>query len=118
MVTGRKPHLRVTASIASAAGTKAEFIRAHSQDDAFYGQLIEQYLSQFSSATRLDIDNLLEGKLGDELNQLEKGRKIGNLLTALRRSGKIINKGSRRYPLWKLTGGLDQYEHKDAERAG
>ena len=102
LIEGRKPHLRVTPGIAALTGTKADFIRAHSQDDAFYGRLLEQYLETFASASRTDVNDLLMPKLGDDLSVEEKRRKISKLLTSLREQGIIANNGSRRYPRWEL----------------
>ena len=102
LIEGRKPHLHVTPGIAAATDTKSEFIRAHSQDDVFYGRLVEQYLKKFGTSTRSDLDDLLEPKLGDELSAEEKRRKVSKLLTAMRKSGVITNTGSRRYSKWSL----------------
>lgn len=102
LIEGRKPHLRVTPGIAAVTGTKADFIRAHSQDDVFYGRLVEQYLETFGTASRASIDDLLEPKLGEELSAEEKRRKISKLLTSMREKGIIVNCGSRRYPQWRL----------------
>lgn len=102
LIVGRKPHLRVAPVIAEASGTKVEYVKAHSQDDAFYRQLIINLLEEFGSATRQEVNELLFTKLGDMLTDDEKNKKIGNLLVQLRREGRIVNSGSRRYPKWEL----------------
>ncbi|TPF86820.1 transcriptional regulator [Bifidobacterium sp. UTCIF-37] len=104
LIEGRKPHLRVAPVVASATDTKADFIRAHSQDDMFYRRLVEQYLKTFGTATRSDINELLIPKFGEDLSDSEKQRKIDNLLTAMRRDGVIANIGSRRYSKWRIAG--------------
>lgn len=104
LIEGRKPHLRVTPVVAAATDTKADFIRAHSQDDVFYQRLVEQYLKTFGVATRSDFNNLLVSKLGEDLSDGEKQHKIDNLLTSMRRDGVIVNTGSRRYSQWRLGG--------------
>ena len=88
----------------AATDTKADFIRAHSQDDVFYQRLVEQYLKTFGVATRSDLNDLLVPKLGEDLSDGEKQHKIDNLLTAMRRDGVIVNTGSRRYSQWRLGG--------------
>ncbi|PST45398.1 hypothetical protein CPA40_11275 [Bifidobacterium callitrichos] len=90
--------------VAAATDTKADFIRAHSQDDMFYRRLVEQYLKTFGTATRSDINELLIPKFGEDLSDSEKQRKIDNLLTAMRRDGVIANTGSRRYSKWRIAG--------------
>ncbi|MBL3529440.1 MAG: putative DNA binding domain-containing protein [gamma proteobacterium endosymbiont of Lamellibrachia anaximandri] len=102
LIEGRKPNLHVSATVAKAAGSKAEYIRTRAQDDAFYAQLITDYLAKFGQATRQEIDTLLMGKLSDALNEEQKRHKIGNLLTKLRRSGRIRNTGSRKASQWEL----------------
>jgi hypothetical protein len=53
-------------------------------------------------ASRADIDKLLVDKLSDALTPEQKQRKIGNLLTKLRRSRQIHNEGSKKVPIWRL----------------
>ncbi len=72
----------------------------------FYQRLIISYLEEFGSASRQDINKLLFTKLGDMLTDDEKNKKVGNLLTSLRREGRIFNAGSRRYPEWELKQGF------------
>ena len=76
------------------------------QDDMFYQRLIISYLEEFGSASRQDINKLLFTKLGDMLTDDEKNKKVGNLMTSLRREGRIFNAGSRRYPEWELKQGF------------
>jgi ATP-dependent DNA helicase RecG len=102
LIEGRKPNFHVSAIIAAATGNKAEYIRTRAQDDAHYAKLITDYLQKFGQASRQEIDTLLKKHLSDALNDYQKGRKIGNLLTNLRRSGRIYNEGSRGKPVWKI----------------
>ena len=81
-------------------------MKAHNQDDMFYQRLIISYLEEFGSASRQDINKLLFTKLGDMLTDDEKNKKVGNLMTSLRREGRIFNAGSRRYPEWELKQGF------------
>src|SRR3989338_5472151 len=102
LIEGRKPNLFVSASVARATATKAEYIKTRAQDDEFYSKLIKDYLKKFQSATRGEIDKLLWDKLSDALNDQQKTNKISNLLTNMRRSGMIRNMGSKKTPLWQL----------------
>ena len=102
LVEGRKPNLHVSATMAKATASKADYIRTRAQDDAFYAQLVADYLRQFGSASRREIDNLLWDKLSEALDDEQKWNKISNLLTKLRRAGRIRNAGSRRVPKWQL----------------
>ncbi len=102
LIEGRKPHLHVSAAVAKATATKADYIRTRSQDNTFYAKLITDYLGKFGKASRKEIDKLLWDKLSPALDDKERGNKIANLLTKLRRDGRIHNTGSRKKPQWKL----------------
>lgn len=102
LVEGRKPHLRVAATIADATGTRAEYIRTRAQDDDFYVKQVRDYLEQFGSGTRGDLDGLLLPQLSDALSEAQKHTKVKNLLAAMRRDGVIVNLGTRPQPRWVL----------------
>ncbi len=102
LVEGRKPNLHVSALVAKVTASKADYIRTRAQDDAFYAKLITDYLGKFGKASRREIDELLWDKLSDALGDEQKKNKISNLITKLRRSGRIRNDGSRKAPEWRL----------------
>lgn len=102
LIEGRKPNLHVSAQIADATASMVDYIRTRAQDDLFYAKLLTDYLGKFGSADRAEINKLLVDKLSDALNEEQKQDKISNLLTNLRRGGKIINTGSRKAPKWAL----------------
>lgn len=102
LIEGRKPHLHVSAAVAKAMAKKADYIKTRAQDDDYYCKLITDYLKKFAKASRGEIDNLLMDKLSSALDHEQKKKKIGNLLTKLRRSGKIRNDGPKKAPKWIL----------------
>ncbi len=102
LIEGRKPNLHVSAVVAKMTADKAEYIRTRAQDDAFYTKLLIDYLTKFGKASRQEINNLLWDKLSDALDDEQKSNKVANLLTNLRRSGRIRNTGSRKVPQWEL----------------
>ena len=102
LIEGKRPNLYVSATVAKATASKADYIRTRGQDDDFYKQMIIDLLTQFGSATRKDIDQLLSNKLSDALDDAQKETKIGRLLTSLRRAERIKNDGSRKAPVWVL----------------
>lgn len=102
LIEGRKPNFHVSASVAIATNATADYIRTRALDDAFSKQLILDYLEKFQPATRQEIDDFLLEKLGAALNSEQKTTKISNLLTSLRRAGKIENQGSRKAPKWLI----------------
>lgn len=102
LIEGHKPNLHVSATVANATATKADYIRTRAQDDEFYAKLVMDYLTKFGSANRREIDTLLLDKLSDALDEEQKENKIGNLLTSLRLADRIENTGSRKAPQWVL----------------
>jgi ATP-dependent DNA helicase RecG len=102
LIEGRKPNFHVSALVADATASKVDYIQTRAQDDAFYAKLITDYLEKFGQADRTEINKLLINKLSDALSEKQKEDKIGNLLTNMRRSGKIVNTGSRKAPKWEF----------------
>ena len=101
-VEGRRPHLHVSSVVAAAADTKADYIRTRAQDDSHYAKLVTDYLTEFSAASRQEINDLLWPKLSDALSDRQKSDKITNILAKMRRGGKIHNAGTRQFPQWEL----------------
>lgn len=102
LIEGRKPNYHVSATVAEATASKADYIRTRPQDDAFYTKLLTDYLEKFGQASRPEIGRLLTDKLSDALDDKQKYNKISSLLTKLRRSGVIVNTGSDTASCWKL----------------
>ena len=103
LVEGRRPRLHVSSVVAAASETRAEYIRTRAQSDAHYAKLIVDYLEEFGSASRQNINELLWDKLSDALDDEQKRNKVMNLLTKMRKSGQIRNVGTRPKPRWVLT---------------
>ena len=102
LIEGRRPNYRVSAVVSKATASKADYIRTRAQDDEFYAKLLADYLKKFGKASRKEINQLLLPKLSDALTAQQKDRKIGNLLSNLRRADRIRNSGSRAHPVWAL----------------
>lgn len=102
LIEGRKPNFHVSATVAEATASKAEYIRTRGFDDAHYKKMILELLGKFGSASRQEIDRLLAGKLSDALDEEQKQNKISNLISNLRRAKRIRNAGSRKAPVWVL----------------
>jgi ATP-dependent DNA helicase RecG len=102
LIEGRKPNYHVSAQVAAATDQKADYIRTRAQDDEFYAKLLTDYLQRYGSATRAEINKLLLPKLSEVLSAEQKDNKVANLLTQLRRTGRIHNSGTRARPVWRL----------------
>ena len=57
--------------------------------DLHFKDMILQYLRSFGGATRAELNTLLQSKLSDVLTEEQKIRKIGNMLSALKKQGVI-----------------------------
>ena len=103
LVEGRAPNVFVASKVAAITGDKAQYIRNRAFDDAHYKKMIYDYLAEYGSASRAEIDRLLKGKLSDVLNEQQQLVKIKNLLAAMARKDKsIVNHGSKKKPEWRL----------------
>lgn len=103
LIEGRKPNFHVSAQIAKATASVADYLRTRGQDDTFYLKQITDYLTVKGEASRADINQLLLGKFSDALTDEQKYNKVSNLLGKLRRRGAIKNVGSDTAPRWQLT---------------
>lgn len=104
LVEGRYPNLFVSSHIAAVTGDKTAYIRNRAFDDSHYKKMIISFLTEYGSASRKDIDNLLLDKLSDALDEQQKKNKVRNLIYALaKRDNSIVNKGSSAKPHWVLT---------------
>jgi len=102
LIEGRKPNLRVSEKGVHAPKDRVTYILTRGQDDEFYEKLTLDFIRQWGSASRKDVDNLLKEKLSDSLDDTQRTNKVSNLLTGMRRRGLIVNTGARKTPRWKL----------------
>ena len=105
LIEGRRPNLFVSAEVAAATDTKADYIRKRAFDKQHYIKMMKEYLEKFGYATRQDIDKLLLDKISDALNSRQKNKFISNLLQEMRRQGIIYSVGGKRGrgAVWKLS---------------
>ncbi len=103
LIEGRYPNLFVASKIAAADGHKASYIKNRTFDEGYYKQLIINFIKEYGSATRKEIDDLLLEKLSDILKPEQKKIKINNLLNRMANKEKSIkNVGSDRSSKWVL----------------
>ena len=106
MIEGRKPNFFVSAHVADATNTRAEYTRNKGLDDQYYKKLILQHIQKFKSASASEVRDLLLDKLPGSLTQTQKQSKVKNLLTALRTTGlddqKIVATRQGKGARWKL----------------
>lgn len=92
LVEGRYPKLYLSEYVAKTANNdelKTEYIKNKSFNDLHFKDMIIAYLRSFGGATRGELNTLLQSKLSDILSDEQKIRKIGNLLSSLKKDGVI-----------------------------
>ena len=89
LVEGRKPHLRVSASVAKATGTQADYIQSRGHSDEYCSALITDHLKKHGRASRSEIDEIVYPALSIELSDEQKSNKVKNLLSKMRREGAV-----------------------------
>jgi len=102
LIEGRKPNYYISAKVAQKTGQKAAYTKNKPFDTAYYLDFIEKAIREHGVIERKDADELLWNKLPDWMNDKQKKIKINNLLSELRKKGKIKNNGSDKKPKWVL----------------
>jgi ATP-dependent DNA helicase RecG len=103
LIEGRKPNYFLSKDMAQITGQKAAYSRNKAFNKAYYLDLIMKALAHHKALDRKEINELLRDKLPDVLDDKQKKAKIGNLLSELRKAGRICNKGSDAKPVWVIT---------------
>jgi len=96
LIEGRRPNLFVSAKVAAATETKADYIRKRPFEKEHYKKMVEDYLRQFHVAKRKDFDKLLLRNLSDVLSSDQKKNFVTNLLQEMRRAEIVKIIGSKR----------------------
>jgi ATP-dependent DNA helicase RecG len=102
LIEGRKPNYFIARSLAQQTGQKARYSKNAAFDKQYYLDLICKAVKEHGTMTRKDIDELLWNKLPEWMDDKQRKAKVGNLLSELRRHGKIVNQGSDGQPSWAL----------------
>lgn len=102
LIEGRRPNIFVSAQIAQETGQKAMYSKVKGFDKQYYLDLIIKAIREHQSLTRVDIDELLLGKLPENYSVMQKKNKINNLISELRSDGVIVNQGTLKKPVWVL----------------
>ena len=102
LIEGRKPNFYIAKPLAQKTGQKASYSKNKAFDKQYYLDLVCKAIGEHSLMTRKDIDELLWNKLPDWMNDKQRKNKVGNLITELRQSERIENKGTLKQPEWVL----------------
>ncbi len=103
LIEGRYPNIFISSKLSKTIEDKTQHIKNRAFDNDYYKNLIVSYLKEYDSATRKEINELLENKLSDVLSEEQKETRIKNILYDMsKKDNLIINIGSNRYPKWEL----------------
>ena len=100
LIEGRKPNFFISIRVAETVRQKAAYTKNKAFDKAYYLDLIVKAINEHGFLERSDVDELLWNKLPEWMDEKQKKIKINNLLSELRRKGKIKNKGSDARSKW------------------
>lgn len=101
-IEGRKPNIFLSSKVVALTKDeklKAQYIKNKSFDDSHFKELMLSYLKTYHVGTKAALIELLKDKLSDTLSEEQKVKKVTNLLSALKREGKIKSLG---YSKWGL----------------
>lgn len=102
LIEGRKPNVYISKVVAQIVGEQVSYTKNKGFEDSYYRDLIKRALRQHGQLGRKEIDNLLLEKLPDILSSEQKIRKIGNLLTYLRKKEAIYLAKNKKWTLREL----------------
>lgn len=91
-IEGRKPNSYLSHKIIESTNNEylhAEYLANRSFDDAYFKDMVLEYLKKFGDTKRNTIENLLVPKLSAVLTDVKKKNKVANLLKSLKAEGKI-----------------------------
>ncbi len=102
LIEGRKPNFYISLKVAQRIGQKADYSKNRAFDKGYYLDLIEKAIREHGFVERKDADDLLWNKLPEWMDEKQRKNKVKNLLSELKRSGRIVNSGSDAKPKWVL----------------
>ena len=109
LIEGRKPNYHISAVVAISTNEREQYIKNRGFKDEHYKKMIIDYIQQYGSATKTNIDHLILDILPAVLDEKRKANKVRNLVYALSKKAKMIeNQGTVRYPKWVLRSSKTQ----------
>lgn len=102
LIEGRRPNFYISLKVAQRIGQKADYSKNKAFNKSYYLDLIVKAIQEHGFLERKDVDALLWNKLPEWMDEKQKKNKVTNLLSELRRTGKICNSGSDTKPHWIL----------------
>ncbi|MBF0159943.1 MAG: putative DNA binding domain-containing protein [Magnetococcales bacterium] len=103
LIEGRRPNYHVSAQIAASTGMQTSYIRSRGLTKTAQKQFVLDHLTEFGSASRAKLDNLLVDMLPAGLTTQQKRNKVINLLMEMRiKDQSIICEGRGLAARWQI----------------
>jgi len=100
LIGGKWPNIRTVPPAGRPTDGKMNIIEE--VRETAYDVSIISLIEKTGSASRKDIDNLLMDMLPAKMTHSEKEVRIRNLIAKMSREGRIVNRGSKKTPMWVL----------------
>lgn len=91
-IEGRYPNVFLSSKVVAPTkhvGLKASYIKNRSFDDDYFKKLIVDYIKEYGRAERSDIQSLIGKMLPEYMSDRQRYDKITNLLSSLKRKGRL-----------------------------
>ena len=99
MIEGRYPNVRVALAVSEITDDLAAYLKRRAVDDNYSKKMILQYITVNGTASRSELDVVINDKLSTALTDDQKNKKLSNLLQSLKRDGLITPTQDRKWVL-------------------
>jgi len=100
LIEGRKPNFHISTAVAAKTEQEVDYMKQRGIDNDYCRTMIEKALKNFGTMSRSQFEEMLSGKLSENLTAKQKSDKIRNVLQSLRREGEITYRENDQ--LWEL----------------
>lgn len=102
LAEGRYPNIFVSYKVADITDQKKEYVKTAGISDEACMQVVEKYLSKFGTATKKELVDVLDGVLPGHLDEKQRGRKVGYIMTKMRNREIVVISGKGAGAKWSL----------------
>lgn len=99
LIEGRRKNCIISSSVAKITHQESDYMKLRGIEDDYCKKMILDYLKEFGSAKKSDLESFLLEKISDALTETQKKARIKNILQAMRRNGDISPEGKS----WKMS---------------
>ena len=93
LIEGKRNNYFISSTVAEKTNQKSDYIKLRGINDDYCKKIIIDYIKEFKTAKKADLEEILLEKLGDSMTEAQKKNKIKNILQSLRRDGVIEPQG-------------------------